>query len=323
MIARVLPNLYRIEVPLPGNPLKALNSYVIKGPGRNLVIDTGMNREECSSVMFSDLKELQVELEETDFFITHMHADHSGLVGTLASPASRVFCSRPDADIIVSTDSWNGVLKGACLNGFPEGELQIALKKHPGYKYAHRGYIEFTTVRDGDSIDIGDYHFRCVETPGHTRGHMCLYDREKKIFVSGDHVLDDITPNISMFVSDEGNPLQDYLASLDKVCRLDIELVLPGHRSLIKDLRKRVEQLKQHHVERAEEILSILAKGEAHAYVVASKMSWDIDCPTWEQFPTPQKWFATGEAIAHLRYLEGEGRVKREIKNNINVFSKA
>jgi len=321
LLAEVLPNLYKIEVPLPNNPLRALNSYVLKAPGRNLVIDTGMNREECSKVMFWALKELQVELEETDFFITHMHADHSGLVGTLASDASRVYCSRPDADIIVSTDSWDGVLKGACVHGFPEKELQMALKKHPGYKYASRGYIEFSTVRDGDSIAIGDYHFRCVATPGHTEGHMCLYEPGQKILVSGDHILDDITPNISMFMAEEGNPLQDYLDSLDKVSRLDVQLVLPGHRNIFKNFRERINELKHHHRERADEIISILGKGSADAYTVASQMSWDIDCPSWDQFPTPQKWFATGEAIAHLRYLEQEGRVKREINNSINIFS--
>jgi glyoxylase-like metal-dependent hydrolase (beta-lactamase superfamily II) len=321
LFTKILPDLYKIEVPLPRNPLRALNSYVIKGPARNLVIDTGMNREECAVVMFSALKELAVDLQKTDFFITHMHADHAGLVAALAGDEAKVYCSRQDAEVILNFDAWEDVLAGAGDHGFPREELRTALQKHPGYKYSPRGPINFSTVKDGDVIAVGDYNFRCVATPGHTGGHMCLYDPDKKILVSGDHVLDDITPNISMFTSQEGNPLQDYLASLDKVCRLEIEVTLPGHRNIIKNLRQRVDQLKQHHVERADEILSILEKGGADGYTVASQMRWDIDCPTWEQFPTPQKWFATGEAIAHLRYLEGEGRVKRERKGDVYVFS--
>ncbi|MFZ5642871.1 MAG: MBL fold metallo-hydrolase [Bacillota bacterium] len=321
MAEKILPNLYRIEIPLPKNPLKAINSYLIKASDRNLVIDTGMNREECSSVMLSALKELDVDLHNTDFFITHMHADHSGLVAALATVDSKVYCSRPDADVILYTDSWEDVLKGACAHGFPEIELRTALEKHPGYKYASRGHIEFSIVKDGDSIAIGDYIFRCVGTPGHTKGHMCLYDRDKKILVSGDHVLGDITPNISMFMTEEGNPLQEYLESLDKVYRLDVELVLPGHRNIFKDHRERISELKKHHRDRADEMLSILDKGSADAYTIASKMKWDIDCPTWDQFPTPQKWFATGEAIAHLKYLEDEGKVKREVRDRINIFS--
>ena len=80
MTEMMLPNLYRIEIPLPKNPLKALNSYLIKGDGRFLIIDTGMNREECQNAMFTALEELKVDLKKTDFFITHIHADHLGLV---------------------------------------------------------------------------------------------------------------------------------------------------------------------------------------------------------------------------------------------------
>ncbi len=68
MTEMMLPNLYRIEIPLPKNPLKALNSYLIKGDGRFLIIDTGMNREECQEAMFTALEELKVDLKKTDFF---------------------------------------------------------------------------------------------------------------------------------------------------------------------------------------------------------------------------------------------------------------
>ena len=63
MIQEVIPNLFRIQIPLPRNPLKFLNSYVIKARGRNLVIDTGLNREECFSAMTMGLQELDVNLE--------------------------------------------------------------------------------------------------------------------------------------------------------------------------------------------------------------------------------------------------------------------
>ena len=83
MIEEILPNLYRIEIPLPRNPLKYLNSYLIKGRERNLLIDTGFNQEECKTAMFEGLGKLEVNLEETDLFVTHLHADHTGLVSAL------------------------------------------------------------------------------------------------------------------------------------------------------------------------------------------------------------------------------------------------
>ena len=79
MIEEILPNLYRIEVPLPQNPLKALNSYVIKAKGQSLIIDTGMKRKECMDVMSSGLRELGVDLKKVDFLNLLLHLNAIGL----------------------------------------------------------------------------------------------------------------------------------------------------------------------------------------------------------------------------------------------------
>ena len=324
MIEEILPNLYKIEVPLPKNPLKAVNSYVIKAQGRNLIIDTGMNREECMSSMYSALGKLSVDLRETDFFITHLHADHLGLVSNLATDTSVIYFNQPDADIIsdiISTGSfWGNMLNFASMNGFPENELQEALKNHPGYKYSARGQLEFNILREGETINIGEYLLKCIETPGHTRGHMCLYEPNKKIFIAGDHILNDITPNISSW-SDKEDPLNEYLASLDKVYKLDIELVLPGHRGIFKDCKGRIRELKYHHQMRAHEVLTILEKGDKSAFQVASQMTWDMTYDSWDLFPVSQKWFATGEAIAHLAYLAKKGVIQRKMVEQKIIFS--
>jgi glyoxylase-like metal-dependent hydrolase (beta-lactamase superfamily II) len=176
-----------------------------------------------------------------------------------------------------------------------------------------------SVLEDGDQILVGGYSFRCISTPGHSMGHTCLYEPEKKILVAGDHILFDITPNIQCWFEDY-NPLKNYLASLDKVNNLDVELVLPGHRSLMSDHKKRIAELKEHHRTRLEEVLSILGNETLTAYEVASQMSWDIKCDCWEDFPRAQKWFATGEAIAHLRYLEREGVIVRKDKGGAIAF---
>ena len=167
---------------------------------------------------------------------------------------------------------------------------------------------------------MGDYHFKCVTTPGHTLGHICLYEPDKKILLAGDHILIDITPNIQCW-SDTANHLKDYLASLDKIGQLDIDLVLPGHRRLIDNPKARIEELKNHHAHRLDEVLGILEKGPQSAFQTAAQMTWDIDCESWDQFPVAQKWFALGEAISHLRYLEEAGRIARTTVNKITVFA--
>lgn len=321
IIEQVLDNLWRIEVPLPGNPLKSINSYFVRGPSRNLIVDTGLNRKECYDAIWSGLSELGADLAKTDFFITHMHADHSGLVPRLATETSRIYFNRPDAEVFKETTHWEDMLRCGAQNGFPEETLQAALHSHPGYKHGTQSIPELTLLEEGNVLSAGPYSFQCVVTPGHTRGHTCLYEPARKILLSGDHILVDITPNIQCW-SGIGNPLKDYLASLDKVHALEVDLVLPGHRRLFRNHRERIAELKAHHETRAAEVLSILDGGSMTAFQVASHMTWDIDCDSWDGFPAAQKWFATGEAVAHLRYLEEAGRIFRKTEAPAILFSR-
>ena len=320
MIEEILPNLCRVEIPLPKNPLKSLNSYVIKDSERNLIIDTGWDQKECMDAMQAGLRALGVDLKKTDFFITHLHADHLGLLSRLVTETSTIYFNQPEAERIKSLNRWNDFVDFARMNGFPEDELQSALRSHPGFKYGLKRDLPFHIVKEGDKINIGEYLFMCVETPGHTKGHICLYEPNKKIFAAGDHILSDITPTVQLW-SDDWDPLREYLASLEKVYKLDIELVLPGHRGIIRDCKKRIRELKDHHERRLEEIVSILRKGSQNAFEVAPQMSWDVIYEAWDMFPVSQKWFATGEAIAHLKYLEEKKRIKRKIEGQKIVYS--
>ena len=321
MFEEILPGLYRINVPLAGSPLKATNSYVVKGRDRSLIIDTGWNREDCLAALVAGLDGCGVDLKQADFFITHMHADHSGLVSTLAAEGARIYFGQADAEIIrsITTEHWERMIDFAGKCGFPREELEKAVGSHPGRRYSPDNSLNISVAKDGDTISAGDYSFRCIETPGHTPGHICLYEPTKKIFICGDHILLDITPNITLSVED-GNALKEYLMSLDKVYDLNVELVLPGHRSIFRNQKERIRQLKLHHKTRLEEIVSILEMGKQNAFQVASQMTWDIGFRSWDLFPAAQKLFAFGEAMAHLRYLEEEGQVAWEMEDQKVMF---
>ena len=320
MCEELMPDLFRVKIPLPESPLKYLNSYFVKGPDRNLIIDTGFNREECLEAMLGGLDKLDIDLDKTDFFITHLHADHFGLIHKLTSDPGHVIFSRPAKELLESWEGFEAMIAFAAKNGFPEHELRSLLEAHPGARYGSEWVPGLRALDDGDPIDVGGYHFRCVATPGHTMGHICLYEPDRKLFIAGDHILIDITPHIQCWTDDE-NPLKQYLASLDKVAELDIDLVLPGHRRLIEDHRSRIDELKEHHRRRLDEVLTILENNSLDAFQVATQMTWDIKAETWDDFPLAQKWFATGEALSHLIYLEEEGKVTRRTENNITVFS--
>jgi len=319
MIEEIDRNLYRLEIPLPQNPLKSINSYVIKSPLRNLVIDTGLNREECRKALLQGFETLRVDLAQTDFFITHLHADHLALATTIAHDTASIYLNDADARRIAIFQKRSGFEQFALLHGMPEDEVKEGLDNHPGVKYGISGMPRFRTCRDGDTFEVGEYTFSCVETPGHSFGHMCLYEPTKQYLVSGDHILGDITPNIQSW-TDDWNPLVVYLASLERIKGFDVKLVLPGHRAVFRDCRARIEELMQHHGKRALEVLSILIGGSKTAYQVASEMTWDIVCDSWVEFPVAQKWFAVGEAIAHLMYLEALAKIQREVVGGHVLF---
>lgn len=162
MMIEKTSGLYRIEVPLPGNPLKYTNSYLIVGGKESLLIDTGMNREECYSALFSALRELKIRPDTMSIFVTHLHADHIGLAGELGE--KNVYLSKTESKIVYRmfddpSAYWDIVLENYIANGFPEEEAKKMLKLHPGIKYTSMKETEFIEVKDGDEINVGDYIF--------------------------------------------------------------------------------------------------------------------------------------------------------------------
>ena len=322
MIDEIMANLYCIELPLPKNPLKSINCYVIKGKDRNLIIDTGMNREECKAVLFPALKELDIDLQRTDLFVTHLHADHFGLTGDLATDSSICYFNRVETAVVKGASHWGDFLHVFVENGFPESVLKESMAKHPGVLYSPRRVVEITPVDDGQVIRAGDFELECIETPGHSPGHMCLYDAGKKLLFSGDHILFDITPNISYWPNMK-DALRSYIASLDKVSKLDVTRVLPAHRKPWHNHLERIEELKRHHRHRLDECVGALQEGDMTAYEVAPYITWKIEYSDWEQFPIAQKFFAVGETIAHLHYLENDGVITRYTEEGQVYFALA
>lgn len=100
LVTKVYENIYSVEVTLPNNPLKAINSYVIKDGERALIIDTGFNMKECRDDLLNALKELEVDISNTELFITHLHADHSGLASMFQDAGVKVYAGEIDGRLI-------------------------------------------------------------------------------------------------------------------------------------------------------------------------------------------------------------------------------
>lgn len=319
MAEQILKNIYRLPVPLDGSPLKELNIYLIKDDRRSLLIDTGYRNESCREALVSQLAELDLQPGNVDVLLTHMHHDHTGLCKEAAGEKGRIYISREDQFVIGSEEGWSLFWEKnnarMVAEGFPADLLADLPLRDPKQSAGPPKNIPHVCLSDGDIIEAGGYRLQCVLVPGHTPGQMCFWIEEAGIMFLGDHVLFDISPNIT-FWDTLPDALGEYLQSLKKIQKYDIKLALPAHRSS-GDTRQRINVLLQHHEERLLETLLALRENPGiSAYDLAGKLTWRVRARNWEEFPISQKWFAVGETIAHLDHLEARGQLRREMDNN-------
>ena len=316
------PDIYSIYIPLPNNPLKNLNCYVIKTKDKNLIIDTGFNSPVCYEALMSGLKELDIDINKTEMFLTHMHSDHTGLVSSVMREDSVIYMSEVDYEYVklMLNNYWVKNEEDYVKEGFPKDELATLWTSNPAKIYNPDKLFNITAVSDNSKFNIGNYEFTCISTPGHTPGHMCLYLKKEKILFSGDHILFDISPNITRWPMVE-NSLKDYIDSLQKIKGYEVKLTLPAHRNNDMDLYHRVDELIHHHELRLEEVFEIVtANSGLNAYDIAGKMKWSLKNKIWREAPSQQKWFAVGETLAHLDYLEIDNKIYKELIDDIYVY---
>lgn len=311
MIAEIYPDIFKLEIPLPNNPLRALNSYIIKSEGRNLIVDTGFNTDEGRQALLSGMGEIGASLDRSDLLVTHLHSDHCGLAAALNREGAFVYAGETDGRMInemTGPKYWTNL--ASYIRIFDLEKDKVSFDDHPGYRYCPKETIEFRFVREGDRIEVGQYSFKIIDIPGHTPGHIGLYEPNHKLFLCGDHILDRITPNIAFWGFDR-DILAVYFDSLRKIREYDIDYLLTAHRNIIRDHRRRIDELLAHHQKRLEEIKKIIHNEPVTIRNTAASMHWDLKHNNWEDFPNPQKWFAAGEAMSHLEHLYHTGRAER------------
>lgn len=313
MITEVYKDIYMVELALPNNPLKAINIYIIKGEDKSLIIDTGFNIEECKNDLLTALDDLNIEISNVELFITHLHSDHCGLASTFEKVGCNVYAGDIDGRMI------NQMTEIEYWKEFENQKIMLDLERdnvsfddHPGYKYCPKEKVDFIYVSEGKSIQIGEYFLEVIDIPGHTPGHIGLYERKHKLFFGGDHILDQITPNIGFWGFEE-NILGTYFNSLGKLYSYQIDYLFPAHRNIVKDHTRRINEIISHHKERLNEIKDILKDGELSVRDVTANMSWQVRANSWEDFPSAQKWFASLEAMAHLEHLYNIGKLEKNL----------
>lgn len=324
MPEQILPHLYRLPIPLPGNPLRELNAYLIRGGDRALLVDTGFRQEPCRQALFSQLAELGLGPGDVDVLLTHLHSDHSGLAPEAAGETGTIFISdvdRPALDCTreEKTARWAVTTARFAAEGFPTELLDSMEKTNPARSMAPPEGGHYESLTDGQVLEAGGFRLRALLMPGHTPGQMCFWLEKEGLMLLGDHVLFDITPNITAW-TELPDALGAYLNSLDAIRAYAPVGALPGHRAP-GELAPRVDALKEHHRQRLEEAFQAVKHYPgAGAYELAGYMTWKIRARSWAEFPVAQKWFAVGECMSHLDHLMAQGRIVRKTEEGFHRY---
>lgn len=309
----MLAGVHLIQLPLPFS-LGLINVYLVRLDEGYLLIDCGMNTEACFQALSRALDAAGVRWQDIrEILLTHIHPDHMGLAHrVLPLTGARLWLHEHDAEFLGKLtqferyQAWTEeVLRQAGVT--PDLIAQIAHVSEDIRKSFHRLEPD-RLLRGGEKIPATAGELEVIWTPGHSPGHVCLYGRERRVLFSGDQMLEDISPNIGWH---EGrDPLGEFLASLDVLARVEIELILPSHGAPFSGHRHWIRKTIEHHADRCTRILWLLDGEPKSAAELANQL--------WERPLTPFHYrFAVFEVLAHLEYLERQGKVAQQSRAGV------
>jgi glyoxylase-like metal-dependent hydrolase (beta-lactamase superfamily II) len=311
-----LSGVHQIKVPFPKGLSGSTNAYVIEGERGNILIDSGWDTPEALWALREGLKADNLKLQDIKtIVITHIHPDHYGLAGKVKQICgAKVAMHSAEAELIASRYSkfdelLDSVANDLSRNGVPQDELL-------NLKNASLWMKDFVTceqpdimLKDGDRISNGTVEIQVIRTPGHSPGHICLYEPRRRLLFSGDHVLYETNPVVGYNPQSGNDPLGDYLSALRKLDNFKTSFVFPGHGPVFNGLGLRVGRIIGLNEERKKEIMRALDSGLKTAYQIAREVGRRGGGVAFDSLNSWDKRTAVMESLAHLRLLVKEGSV--------------
>jgi len=306
---RVLPGVWRLRLPLPWPGVPHCNAWAFAAGDGIVLIDTGMSEPGSIAQLERALEQVALRIEDVRLLVcTHAHADHYGQAAPILERAgcelwmhpNHAHATRSAAD---PDEALARRLEVARQSGVPEEPLRRYAESRRGQSLP----IQRVVAPDRDLVpgvevetDLG--RFSVHETPGHAPSHVCLFGAERRVLVSGDHLLG----RVSLYY-DFGwtpDPAGEFLASLDEVDALDARLCLAGHGKPFTDVRAHVEANRALVHERLDAVLGGLADGPHTGFDLVSSIHDEGLSPA-----TAGWWLP--ETLCYLTHLEATGRVRR------------
>lgn len=305
---QVRPGLWSVPIPFPGNLLRYTLSYLLVTEGRVVVIDPGFDDDGNWALLQRALESVGCGLSDVSgVAVTHYHLDHWGMADRIAAASGcGVSISRAEHD-------WHA---GRSLRDFAPQVMEEWYRGLgvPGDELAaimEQDDITQVLMHDAPVHLLDDDRpvpgtggaLRAVATPGHTIGHMSFAHDAFGVLISGDHMLPSASTNVSLTPYYPGDPLADYVASLERLRPYASYEVLAAHQYRFTGLERRIDAILSGIARRAEAVRAIAA--EHHGATV-----WEVAAAiprkraSWGDFDPLTRRLALGEAAAYLRHLE-------------------
>lgn len=319
----------QIKIPLARAGMDSINVYILEGTDGNLMIDTGWNTPEAFNFLAQEMKNSGFAMKDiTDIVITHIHPDHFGLAGKIAElTGAKVFLSEADKSLLDSRymhperllEETSVFLKA---NGVPDWELKTLTEASSNIRNYVTPVNGVNTVKTEEIISMAPFQFQVMVMPGHSPGHICLYEPNKKYLFSGDQILAEVVPNIGYHPQSGENPLGDYINSLNILSQLEVRFVFPGHGSVFSGLSPKIDDIMRLQRDRMMAIQNFMGLEMKSAYDVARGIQWDINGveTSYDKLEPIDRRLAVMIVLAHLQYMVSESRGKRMVENGKTVY---
>jgi glyoxylase-like metal-dependent hydrolase (beta-lactamase superfamily II) len=324
-VEKVAGGVWSVPVPIIGNPLRYVLSYLIGHDDGFIIVDPGWNHPDSWQALTAGMAQCEIPLTAiTGILVTHVHPDHHGQSGRVAELTGAWVGMHPAEDEFLELRGTNLMMRdnmAAYLRwcGAPPSHLEELISSRQHNAQAGHMVRADRLIEHDQLIEAPGLRLRAVWTPGHTPGHLCFHDENRDLLLTGDHILPRITPNVSSYDM-TSNPLLDYLGSLDKLRGLQPAEVLPAHEYRFADLDSRLDDLTEHHHERLAEAADILAAAPAGltAWQVAAGVTWSR---AWSDLVSFQRQAAVGEVLSHLRYLQSRGQAAEADADGVGLWT--